>query len=302
MRERKQGDGATKDEMFYQSEKNMEKELLHQEEVITPEIAKRYLDEYNLHNRPMNMDSVKDYVRQIQSGLWKNNGEAICFDWNGRLANGQHRLAAVVYSGIPVKFLVVRNVDPDAFASYDAGRNRRTSDVFFLDDIPNYVVVASIVRKYNTLINSERTIVSGANSACGAFGRQKFSNQEILNLYKGHSDVFQTICKTSKCLVKKLKLYSDTETGAIMAYLHLSKGHSLEQIFRFFKMLFQYETEEDNTACRLLRERIIKQSLSRNPLTGKYKQQILIKCWNDYLDGSKLKRLQIQEGEILWFK
>ena len=55
----------------------------------------------------------------MQNGEWKLNGKSICFDWNGRLLNGQHRLSAVVRSGVPLTTLVVRGLDPALVPTQD---------------------------------------------------------------------------------------------------------------------------------------------------------------------------------------
>jgi hypothetical protein len=282
----------------------MEKELRFEEKLVTPSWAKEILETRNNRNRPLNMNHVKDHIREIQTGKWMRNGEAIKFDWNGELGDGQHRLKAIEMTGISMKMLVVYNVDPEAFKTYDSGMNRKVADVFAIDDIPNYFAVSSIVRKYNALSLSKQTIVSGKSTlASGRIGgMRKFSSIELLDVYYRHSELFQTVCNKSWCLVKKMKLYSQTEIGAIMAYLILTKGHYSEIVMRFFDMLFQYKTDEDTSACRYLRDRIVNQSLKKSPLSGVYKQQLLIKCWNDYLNGSKLKTLQVKEGENLWFK
>lgn len=51
-------------------------------------------------------------MAEMQDGKWKLNGKTICFDRTGRLLNGQHRLSAVVRSGVSLTTVVVRGLDP----------------------------------------------------------------------------------------------------------------------------------------------------------------------------------------------
>lgn len=80
-------------------------------DIITPEQAQAYLDN-NAKHRPIKDKKVAEYMAQMQDGAWKLNGKAICFDSTGRLLNGQHRLSAVVRSGVSLTTLVVRGLDP----------------------------------------------------------------------------------------------------------------------------------------------------------------------------------------------
>lgn len=81
----------------------------HKVEKITPEIAKIY------YSRVINRQAVKTYIAQMKTGRWVLNGETICFDSNGVLRDGHHRLLAIIESGVTIEVLVVRGVDPAAW-------------------------------------------------------------------------------------------------------------------------------------------------------------------------------------------
>lgn len=80
-------------------------------EVISPEEAQAYLDN-NAKHRPIKEKKVNEYMGEMADGKWRLNGKTICFDTNGRLLNGQHRLSAVVKSGVSLTTVVVRGLDP----------------------------------------------------------------------------------------------------------------------------------------------------------------------------------------------
>lgn len=46
----------------------------------------------------------------MKTGRWVLNGETICFDSNGVLRDGHHRLLAIIESGVTIEVLVVRGV------------------------------------------------------------------------------------------------------------------------------------------------------------------------------------------------
>lgn len=93
-------------------------------EVITPELAERYLRS-NTANRAIRATAVKEYVSEMESGDWLLGCDAIGFDVNGVLINGQHRLNAVVQSGISSKFIVARNLPAKSKDALDVGKRRQ---------------------------------------------------------------------------------------------------------------------------------------------------------------------------------
>lgn len=95
-------------------------------EKITPSKAQELLDS-NDNNRRLNNGTIVAYVSDMKAGNWQENvASPIAIDSNGVLRDGQHRMAAIVRCGIPIKMWVCRNVDPEGL--YDVGRPRNISD------------------------------------------------------------------------------------------------------------------------------------------------------------------------------
>jgi hypothetical protein len=80
-------------------------------ETITPELADMYLLN-NAYHRKVKQKKVDEFISELVEGQWKLNGKTICFDTDGRLLNGQHRMYAVSQSGVSLTTLVVRGLDP----------------------------------------------------------------------------------------------------------------------------------------------------------------------------------------------
>ncbi len=78
-------------------------------EKITPEIAREMLT-HNHNNRRLRNTTVVAYARDMRMGEWLSNHQGIAFDEAGSLIDGQHRLAAVVISGVAICALVARGV------------------------------------------------------------------------------------------------------------------------------------------------------------------------------------------------
>lgn len=95
---------------------------------ITPEMAFELLTKNTKNYRRIHVPTVKYYAKEMQEGRWEMNGEPIQFAEDGTLLNGQHRLTAIVESGVTVPLLVVTGVKKDV-AIYDDGKTRSPMDV-----------------------------------------------------------------------------------------------------------------------------------------------------------------------------
>jgi hypothetical protein len=99
---------------------------------VTPEMAREWL-ENNLKNRPLRGDKVKAHARDMRNEQWRMVGDPIRIDTKGNLADGQHRLSAVVESGVTVPFWVLSGIDPDDKIVIDSGTMRRAGDQLVMD-------------------------------------------------------------------------------------------------------------------------------------------------------------------------
>lgn len=97
------------------------------EVLITPEIAKEWLDKQGL-NRPKKQAWVDQYARAMKAGEWKLTHQGIAFAKNGELKDGQHRLFAIIKADVPVKMMVTYGVDNDCMEFIDSGNIRSLRD------------------------------------------------------------------------------------------------------------------------------------------------------------------------------
>lgn len=94
--------------------------------LVTPEMAREWLSQFNLSNRKIQEEHIKVIARDIQDGYWMVNAQPICFAGDPehpseetRLLNGQHRLRGIVLANMPIEIPVAINIQPEAFATYD---------------------------------------------------------------------------------------------------------------------------------------------------------------------------------------
>lgn len=103
--------------------------MIIQNEVITPEIAKAMLDA-NIGNRKINKAQVEMLAGAMERGEWRLTHQGIAFYEDGTLADGQHRLQAIIESGVTASFMVARGLpkEEQSVMALDAGKLRTFKD------------------------------------------------------------------------------------------------------------------------------------------------------------------------------
>ncbi|MFI7189971.1 hypothetical protein ACIBQ0_09570 [Nocardia nova] len=93
-------------------------------------VAKRWLLR-NTNNRTVREKKVQQYHVEMIEGRWQFNGEAIKFDPDGNLLDGQHRLEALARTagtGLAFPMLVIRGLPPQTQVTMDQGVKRTPAD------------------------------------------------------------------------------------------------------------------------------------------------------------------------------
>jgi hypothetical protein len=134
--------------------------------LITPRIAKELLDKTKvaltgaaITQRPLNLTKVKKYAKDMVDGVWYV-GDSICIAVNGAVIQGQHRLAAIIHSGVSVHMVVVEGVAVEAFSKFDPPEVQRTISDFLV------MISGSKINTYiaNRLAAVARPMLVGAKS------------------------------------------------------------------------------------------------------------------------------------------
>lgn len=166
-------------------------------ETVTPDLAAHYLKRNVDNYRKISKTKVAQYAAEMKAGKWQLNGEGIMFDEEGKLKNGQHRLAAVIAAGIPVKMTIVTGVGNDV-TIYDVGSMRTTNQIALASgcgDITKIETAAgtAIVGRFNTVtkgvviewLKGHYEELKRAYRVCGANSRSRLSSRTacVLSTY-----------------------------------------------------------------------------------------------------------------------
>ncbi len=122
----------------------MPKGITHNIIMITPTLAAKYF-EANVKNRPIGQEIVRKYSGIMVDGDWQFNGDTLRIDVNGRILDGQHRLLAIIDSGIAQPMLVVTGLQTSAFDTIDIGKSRTLSGFLAINGAPNSTTASGMM-------------------------------------------------------------------------------------------------------------------------------------------------------------
>lgn len=96
---------------------------------ITPSMASIFLSKNN-SNRKINKPQLEMIKRAILKNEWATTHQGIAFYEDGSLADGQHRLTAILETGISCEMVVYHGIkkDVDTIMALDCGRARNVQD------------------------------------------------------------------------------------------------------------------------------------------------------------------------------
>ena len=144
-------------------------------ERVTPTKAAEWLAKHNIKNRRLRKRHVSMLASDMSAGRWRMTHEAIGFDESGRLIDGQHRLSAVVESGKPQEFLVVRKLPEGTQLFVDNGCRRSLADAATFEG--------------SLSINSKKEAVCRA--AVDPFLKCGITRMDLLARYRRHQEAVE---------------------------------------------------------------------------------------------------------------
>lgn len=199
----------------------METEVMY----ITPDVAKKFLTN-NPNNRKLREPKVAAIVNDMKNGMWKLNGESIVFKANGELADGQHRLSAIIASGVPSLEIVVTVPNEEA-KNYDIGLTRSTGDLISFSNDEN-------LKRYNNckLIGAVTFLLRLKNN----YSKGNISKPLIIKEMEHNSDVLDWYINSPHAVCRgKAGIGMSPVIAAILAAY--KNGYSEEKLNEFCKVL-----------------------------------------------------------------
>jgi len=100
----------------------------------------------NYNNRKMKIRTYRRYARSMKERRWLPSPYPIVFDTAGVLRDGQHRLQAIIESGVEIEMTVVFGSDPSEAEAFDMGSVRSAADIAGQAGTPAQKMSAALAR------------------------------------------------------------------------------------------------------------------------------------------------------------
>lgn len=269
--------------------------------MVTPELAKEYIEK-NTHNRPLSKARVEQYANQMLKGQWRLTHEGIAFDEYGRLQDGQHRLHAIVKSGVAIEMLVGTDMDKENITKINRPKVRSLVDDFYLNNVKHHSVVGPGVQTFMDMKNNSGSYIDSRTVK----GNRYFSSDEVKSEYDSdHVFYDETVVFINRLYQNphKMKLFTKNELFSWMTYLVKVKKHPVEKVVDFFEDLYDLKPTKTTFSCIVnLRYTITRDNSSIKKLTRRAKQNYFISTWNYFVLNKDVKHLPNKGEEKLELK
>lgn len=250
--------------------------------MVTPTLAAHILEKNDM-NRTIRQADVDKYARNMSDGTWNpRTAPPLLFAKDGTCMDGQHRLYAVLMSGVTIEMEFREGLDKSEMATIDVGRARTFQDVLKIDGRSDVSELATAARYWHNYLKREVAVNRG------------IAHTELLSLLDRNPKIAQYVADGAKYRRARMLL-----SPGIWGFVYSGAAITDPDKARAFAEAFDSgaDLKRGNPALTL-RERA---SQNRAASAKKLRPIILlifaIKAWNAYLAGRSLTILKWQEGE-----
>lgn len=259
-------------------------------ETITPDDAVVML-EANTMNRSLRQARVNRYAADMRAGAWQVSNDAVTVGRDGSLLNGQHRLWAVVESGVTVDMLVLRGVSPAARAVMDTGAARTAGDYFGKGGLgePNSSLLAATIKQI-ILIQTNRIGADRSGQEVTNFAMEQWLDE--------HPEVRHSVATASR-FVKRIE--APPRVLGVTHYF-IAERNTPEIADMFYHQIATRAGEPEGSAVHAIDSRLRQVRRARATYEAKHFVAFFIRGWNAYAVGRSVRSLVLEQPEGALFK
>lgn len=252
-------------------------------EPITPEEAEELL-QANTHNRPLRAPRVDQLAEAMRRGEWIVNGETIKIAEDGTLIDGQHRLQAVVDSGVTIETLVIRGLPLEVQDTVDTGRRRRLADILSIEGYSDSHALGAALSMLHRFRTGKRVDYSHANAP---------SSQQALDLLEEEPQIMESVQ-----IARRVTKAVGGPIGVFSALHLLFKEVDAGSTEEFYARLADGTRLEPDDPLLHLRNQLIKPRKDRNYVQSPHHiAGLTIKAFNQRREGRRVELLFFRKGE-----
>lgn len=261
---------------------------------ITPKMATQWLEK-NEKNRKPRKPLIDRISEDIVRGAWEITGEAIVFDSNGALIDGQHRLLACIQSGKPIQSMVVRGVAPRARIKMDTGEKRQAHDVLKMEGVGGTSSTTCMASAARTIMALQRLETEDPDytSVHYIHGKGYVPSDTILNFVRKNED--EMIHCVDAVYKGDARLVARPPSLFAALYFHM-RGKNEREADAFFGAFFSGEGLKRGDPTLTLRNRLVADMGDRNTYTKNSTRALWVAmAWNAHMRRIKLSRILVMD-------
>jgi hypothetical protein len=253
--------------------------------VITPERAHELLHS-NHYNRHIRQIVVERYAATMRAAAWTLSPDAVAISEDGTLYNGQHRLSAIVETGLSQRLIVLRGLHLEDKINIDRGTKRSLADYLQMERAESYATLLASV--LNVVWKWDFIGAKFAASAQSARGSAEIN--ELLKFFDAAPDDFRdTVSRAEQW--RNIPLRSSLTLGAF----HVFKRIDLEEAERFFGTFDSGAMLSEGDPLMVLRNQLFMVRSRAEKIAAATQLAWVIKAWNAVRRGQRPQKFQLQE-------
>lgn len=258
-------------------------------ERVTPEMAREWL-EHNKGNRKISAERVASLVRQLYEDRFHLSPDAIAFDADGRLYNGQHRLTAIVEAECSAVLIVLRDAPSNAFLVTDIGMKKSGAHALHTlgyDGCSNLSAIARYVT----------SVVRAGDMKTGLVCGEAVTPEEIIDTVKAFPDLPKHHVDAGRCTSSRDKL-ACTRTAAALALWYATQFEMGGQMLEFMERAAEGVGLQENSPELALRRRLSNMRQDKRSVGNMATREqvaLIVKAFNKR--GKKMSVLQWKDAE-----
>jgi len=249
---------------------------------LTPALAEKFLSK-NLGNRNLRPGAMLVYAREMRNKHWLTTGDTIKFDWNGRMIDGQHRCESVIESGVTIRVLVVRGLDPRVQDVLDQNVKRSAADALRFNGYErNTSIIAASVP---IAISWENGFLRTSDTSL----LPKATNQEILEWVAENPLIVNAAALASR-------LYRDIEALPSALSFAIWKLETIDApaAIEFLESSAQMRTNGASDPRVAMVKRLRQFHIEDERRTSAKDIYTIFRAWNAWRDGKPLSKIQMR--------
>lgn len=262
-------------------------------ELLTPELADLYLSRLPKRQRKQSEATIDRYAGDMASSQWLFIGDALRFNHEEELIDGQHRCRAVSESGVSQMTMVVVGLDPEAIVVFDTGRPRTFTGHLQTEGVVNASAVATVTKRVFDWKRGNYAVPNIGRVPNAPFIGVPASPSKLLETFETHRDTIQYAAKRG--MSAKAGFANKTASPSVLSFAYLLLGgYDLERRERFFFELEKGpEQNRPEYPMYVLRERMKKQvPVGQSGLPDWVWLHFIFTTWNKWFNAESMGPLR----------